>query len=231
MGSIYIGNKKINKIFVGSTPIQKVYTGSTLIFAMGDPPVINSFTANPTNIDLDSRPSGNVRLSLDVGGPAINDAHVVLFPQGTRVGQTYVSTGNARIQQAFDTPQPNMNQIYRLIAHNNTGTAKSDALVQVTQNAAISNFRRTAFQQAPGLQAGTFWFEATIKGYPEPTLTYRFGNGRQGNITKRHLTTAAGVNTFSLDWNIYHTVLSDSLVLTATNSSNTTTSTISHISN
>ena len=138
---------------------------------------------------------------------------------------------NTGISETFTTPQPTEDQVYRLVISNEGGASHRDATVRVTQNAAISNFRRTAFQQQPGLQAGTFWFAARITGYPRPTLSYRFGNGRQGNITDRHLTPVSGMtNTWDMAWNIYHTVLSDSLGLAATNSSNTARANIANIS-
>ena len=126
-------------------------------------------------------------------------------------------------------PQPTGTTRYILNVRNNEGVAELATSVNATLNAVITNFRRTAFQQNPGTQSGTFWFSAQIRGAPQPTLSYRFGNGRQGSITSRHLS-AGAVNSWTFSWSVYHSVLADSLTLTATNSSNTTTATISNIS-
>ena len=128
-------------------------------------------------------------------------------------------------------PQPSSSASYILTAGNDTGSVSLSSAVEVTQNPVITNFRRVSFQQAPGLQAGTFGFRATIVGYPQPALSYRFGNGRQGAITSRHLSPSGGTNEFNFNWSIYHTILNDSLVLTAQNSSGSVSSTISRISN
>ena len=162
---------------------------------------------------------------------SIQTSRVFLEPQGTQIGQTYVTAGGVGVSETFDTPQPSQTQTYRLVITRDGGTSHSDAVVTITQNPVITNFRRVSFQQAPGLQAGTFGFRATIVGYPQPTLSYRFGNGRQGAITARHLSPSAGTNEFNFNWSIYHTVLNDSLVLTASNSSGSVSSTISRISN
>ena len=118
-------------------------------------------------------------------------------------------------------PQPYQSTSYRVVSTNNTLSAHQDVTIDVTQNPVIvaGSFRRTGFHQAPRLLAGTFQFTARIKGYPQPTLNYRFGNNRQGTITARHLTPTNNVNEWTMSWTIYHTVLNDSLTLTASNTS------------
>ena len=217
-------------IFHGTRPISSVKRGSADIWMNTDTPDILTFTATPSPIDRDTRATGNISLSWTAAAKtAAQTANVYLEPQGTQVGQSYVTAANAGVSETFTTPQPTQTQAYRLVIRTAGGASHRDASIVVTQNAAISNFRRTAFQQNPGTLSGTFWFAATITGTPQPTLSYRFGNGRQGAITARHLT-SSGTNQWTLNWNIFHSVLNDSLVLTATNSSNTTTATIANIS-
>ena len=207
-----------NHIYIGTKPVQTIKKGNTIVWQAVNPPSILTFTATPSAIDLDTRSTGNITISWTAASQSnIQTSRVYLQPQGTRIGQTFVTGSGAGVSESFTNAQPNQTQIYRVVINNSGGASYRDATVTVTQNAGITNFRRTAFQQAPGLQAGTFWFKATITGYPRPTLSYRFGNGRQGAISNRHLT-PAGSNSWTLDWNIYHTVLADSLVLTATKS-------------
>ena len=218
-------------VFIGTKPVHKITKGTQVVWQATNLPNILSFGVTPTSIDLDTRPSGNVTISWTAAAQSnTQNSNIYLVPQGTQVGQSYVAGSGAGVSETFTTPQPNQTQIYRVVVRNTGGASHRDATVKVTQNAAITNFRRTGFAQHPGIQAGTFIFQATIKGYPQPALSYRFGNGRQGAITARHLT-ASGTNTWTLSYTIYHTVLSDSLVLTATNSSGSVTATINNISN
>ena len=230
---LYITGIKRTHVFKGSLPVNELYKGSVRVWRRENAPTITGFTAVPSSIDLDSSSPANITLSFQVAGTSgqVTNAHIVRVSDGVNIGQRYVSGPGVGISESFTVPRPTKNETYRLIASNDNGSAHSDQAVSVTQNAVISGFRRTGFQQVPGLQAGTFVFQATIRGYPQPALSYRFGNARQGAITARHLTATANSNEWTLNWSIYHTVLSDSLVLTATNSSNTTTSTINNISN
>ena len=193
----------------------------------------NSYLNVPNPIDLDTRPTGTITFTVAVTGLTgkTTTAQIYKIPQNEKVGVDYQGINGSNISTTVpNIPQPTENQNYRLLAYNPGGASHKDIQVYVTQNATITNFVRAGFSQAPGLSAGTFIFTATITGYPQPTLSYRFGSGISGSITTRHLTRAAGTNTWTLRWDIYHAVLSDSLVLTATNSSNTVTATISNIS-
>ena len=127
-------------------------------------------------------------------------------------------------------PQPTSDSSYRLDSLLGANSYNASTTIQVNKSPEIANFRRVGFQQSPGTQSGTFFFSGTIRGTPQPTLSYRFGNGRQGSITARHLT-PAGTNEWTFTrWNIFHSVLGDSLVLTATNRKTSTTATIANIS-
>ena len=145
---------------------------------------------------------------------------------GTTVSTTQVTGTPWKAYTTF----PTQTTSYYVTATNAAGMSQQSTTVTVTQNTTITGFRKTRSLSAP--PGATFYFTATIKGYPQPTLSYRFGNGTQGTITPRHLTPVSGqTNTWTLDWSKYHSVITDSLVLTATNSSNTTTATISNINN
>ena len=163
-------------------------------------------------------------------------AQVYLDPQGTKVGVEYSGANGANITQSIpNIDRPNQTQRYRLVATNTGGSSHQDVTVTITQNATITNLRRTGFsQRADGTR---FQFTARITGYPRPTVTWRFGNGRQSQRANDsiHFTAVSGqVNTWDAVWGvgagIIHPVTNDSLVWTVTNSSNTKTDTISNIS-
>ena len=214
-----------SKLF--STPDKK------LVWENQNPPTILTFTASPATFDLDSATPANVTLTwtAPLDTTKTQTSKVYLVPEGTRIGQIYTTAPNADVSETFTNPRPTKDQIYRLLLSTDAGTSAMDALVQVTQNAVIQNFRKTSFIRAtPTSNSGTYVFQATIKGYPQPDLSYRFGNGTQGSITKRHITPVSGqTNTWNLNWDVFHSVQNDSLVLTATNSSNTVTATIANI--
>lgn len=207
----------------------KLRDDSVLLWENSTPPVITSFTATPTSFDLDNPTPANLQLSFSIAS-GTTQARIYREPQGTQVGVEYDSS-NIVNSATVTTPRPTQNQIYRLVARNTGGASHQDLTVTVTQDAKLERFRRTSFRQVPSVQAGTFYFEAYVTGYPQPALTYAFGNGNRGTITARHFVPIQGVaNQWIVQWSVYHTVLNDSLVLTATNSSNSVTATITNIS-
>ena len=227
---IYQGTTQIRKIWDGTRPIQRVYVGTNLVFQAVPPPSITSFSVNPNNIDLGTRPSGDVTFSFVVVGTAgeETDAQIVSEPQAVNIGPRYVGANGSGVTQSFNHTQPLSDQVYRLVAQNDEGASHRDVSVTVNWRPVITAFRRTGFAQAPGTQAGTFAFAAQIDGTPQPALTYRFGNGSQGSIRSAHLT-SAGVNSWNLSWTIYHPSTTDSLTITATSRAGTRSSTISNI--
>ena len=221
------GAADFNHIAFKSQEYQKVSKGEDLLWQSSNPPSIDSFTANPDSIDLDDRPSGNIRFIWDITGSPVEWA---VYKNHVRVSQSYV--GNTARAQGFALiAQPTETSVYTLTARSASGSISQDVTVTVTQNPVIPSFSRTGFAQAPGLQAGTFQFTIRIVGYPMPTVHYRFGNGRQGIITARNFAPVSGeINTWEGHWSIYHSVLNDSLNLTAKNSSGSVSNAISNIS-
>lgn len=217
-------------VFIGSRPVQKIYSRENLLWSNITPPRILNFNVSPASIDLDARPSGNIEFDFSVQGQAGETTHaqVVRLPAGSNVGPEYQGIGVAGIMERLSNiPQPTETTVYRLLARNSGGTSHRDIRVDVSQNPVVRNFRRTGFVQNQGNE-GQFEFQATIVGTPQPALTYRFSNGTQGQITPRHLTTA-GQNTWTMRWRIFHSNTTDSLILTATNSSGAVSATISNI--
>ena len=108
-------------ITLGTKPIQKVYRGTgtgvndkILVWENSDPPTILTFTVTPATIDLDTRSTGNVSLSWTATAKAgkTQTSNTYLEPQGTTIGQTYVTGANTGVSETFDYPQPNQTQIY-----------------------------------------------------------------------------------------------------------------------
>ena len=187
-------------IYDHTRPLQKLYDGATLIWQAVHVPDITSFYAVPANINLDTRPSGTVTFNFMVIGTTGQDTHaqIVKLPNGENVGATFTGVNGAPINDHLpNIPQPNQTTSYRLIARTNAGAAHEDFTIHVTQNPRITNFRRTGYNQSPA--GNSFVFGATIIGYPQPALSYRFSNGAQGVITPRHLT-SSGTNQWTLNW-------------------------------
>ena len=227
--ALYKGSTQIRHLWWGSTPIKRLYKGTTLLFEQGSPPTIQSFSVTPNSIDLDTRATGTIEFSFVVLGTAGQDTNcqIVQLPGGQPVGTTFVGVNGANLSQTLpNIIQPSQTTSYRLICHNDNGNSHQDITLTVTQNARITNFRRTGFTQV-GV-GGTFIFQATISGTPQPALTYRFANGTQGVVSSRHMT-STGTNQWNMNWRIFHPNITDSLVLTATNSSGAVTATINNI--
>ena len=165
-------------------------------------------------------------------------AQIYTVPQGTKVGPAHVAGAGANISETVSNiERPSQSQTYRLLATNAGGAAHSDTVLTITQDATISNFRRSGFAQTPGTQSGRFQFSARITGYPRPAIRYRFGNGQQSQRDNQGVAfspVAGQQNAWDIviggGAGITHAVLSDSIVLTATNSSGSATATIANIS-
>lgn len=229
-------------IFIGSKPVKQIYKGETLVWENTNPPVITIFTASPENIDLDLRATGTVSFLIAVTGQTGQNtsAHVVKLPEGSRVGPEYTANNGASISQTLpNITQPTQTTSYRLIAMNTAGSSHQDTTITVTQNAVISNLRRTGFiDPHDGSAGGNYKFEFQLKGTPRPVITWAFGNGQssQRNNDDVFLTPVSGqVNT----WNVLFggsagirvSSNTTSLTVTATNSSGSTTATIANIGN
>ncbi len=216
-----------NHVFKGAVPYQALYIGANKIWEQTNPPVISSLTAAPSSIDLDTRSTGNITITFAVS----NSTHNSLTHQDGRNIPFTTSTS------AIFT-QPTQTETYTLTSSNAGGAASRSVTVSVTQNAVISNFRRTGFRQShTGAGGGYFQFTARIKGTPRPVITWRFGNGRQsqrGNDSIHWTAVSGQINTWDAvlgtGFGFYHPNLSDSLTWTATNSSNASTATIANIS-
>ena len=229
-------------ISIGSHPVQKIeiYRGGSLknVWEAVAGPTITAFSVAPNTIDLDTRSSGTITFTLAVTGTAgVNtNAQIVRLPDGTHIGATFTAGAGLGLSNTLpNILQPTQTTTYRLFAQTTNGTSHKDTTVTVTQNPTISNFRRTGFSQRPD---GTrFQFTARITGTPQPTITWRFGNGRSSQRANDsiHCTAVSGqTNTWDCVWGgalgILHPVIADSLVWTATNSSGNVTATISNIS-
>ena len=100
-------------IDLGTMPAQTIYIGTASggkvkVWENSDPPTILTFTATPSPIDLDTRATGNVTLSWTATAQTgkAQTSQVYLEPQGTRIGQTYVTGANTGVSESFTTPQP-----------------------------------------------------------------------------------------------------------------------------
>ena len=165
----------IRKRFILNRPVSKIYLGtrSTPYWQQGATPTITSFTVSPTTIDLDTRATGNITLTFGVTGSTSNRIH------NKETGQNIPLTTPTTAIIA----QPDKPTTYVLVCTNDTGGISREVTVDVTKNAAITNFRRTGFYQSRfGTSSGVFRFGARITGLPQPALTYNFSTGEQGSI-------------------------------------------------
>lgn len=215
-----------NHIFKGALPYQALYIGANRVWTQTNPPTISALQAAPASIDLDTRATGTVTITFAVS----NSTHNGLTHQDGR--NIPLTTSTSAI---FN--QPTATETFTLTSANAGGAASRSVTVTVTQNAVISNFRRTGFRQpATGAGGGYFQFTARIVGTPRPVITWRFGNGRQsqrGNDSIHFAPVSGQTNTWDAvlgrGYGFYHVNLSDSLTWTATNSSNSSTATIANI--
>ena len=233
-----LGNDAAHINIGGHLPLQEIYVyqNGTLIKVWEDldNPVITAFDVIPTDIDLDTRPTGTLVFTIGVTGVAgsVTNAQVVILPQGTNVGPNHVAAAGANINTTLpNIPQPNKTTTYRLYAHNDAGNAHKDATVTVTKNPTLANCRRTGFIDS----TATYYFAFTTTGLPQPTVTYRFSGGQQGTVSPRHLVQGANPYTWNVPdraWRItFANSNAQSLTLTATSSQGTATCTIANINN
>ena len=256
---IYIHNRRVNNILLTEGLVREVRIGkaggATDLISINTyrKPVISSFNASPNPLDLDVPANITNRLrfvfsartnppSLLTPGSSLRlRAGIYLHPEHALISPSYVSS-NSSMNENLTIDVPRKTQAYRLIVEqqvvdqaglvSGSNTSIRDLTVVVTENPAITSLRRTGFQQGrAGLSENTFVFEATIKGYPQPILSYRFGSGQSGSISAGHLTPVAGqFNTWNMAFRVVHPTLNDSLIVTATNSSGSVSSTIGNIS-
>ena len=223
-------------ISVGSLPIQKieVYKGGRLIKVWEDleTPTITAFDVVPKNLDLDTTPTGTIVFTIGVTGTAGSDtyAQVVRLPDGTNIGPTHVARAGANLNTTLSNiPQPFQTTSYRLFVHNGAGASHKDTTITVTKNPTLANCRRTGYIDS----TTTYYFAFTTTGLPQPTITYRFSGGQQGTVSARHLVQGSNPYTWNVPdraWRItFANANAQSLTLTATNSSGSTTCTISNI--
>ena len=193
-------------------------------------PTIQSFTANPSSIDLDNRPSGTITFNFVVLGTAGQStvAQIVRLPDGGNIGASF--TGGAGLDLRNSLPniaQPNRPTTYRLFARNDNGQTSRDVSIDVTKNPVITNLRRTGYIDATTL----YEFGFTVQGLPRPTVTYAFSGGQQGTVNSIHFRQGANPYTWNVSqWRInFANANAQSLVLTATNSSGSVTARLGNI--
>ena len=167
---VRIGNEaNPSHITIGTLPIKKVYIGTDEVWNNTNLPNIVTFTVSPTTIDLDTRPTGNISLSWTATAQSnTQTSKLYLEPQGTRIGQTFVTGSGAGVSNTFSYTQPTATQIYRVVVNNSGGASHRDVTVTVTQNPQVSGFNY-------GVHLGggiyQYSFSATITGLPRPTVS------------------------------------------------------------
>ena len=191
--------------------VESTSTSQTLVWKNTDPPVITAFSVSPTTIDLDTRPTGDVSLSFTATAQSgkTQTGQLFLEPQGTMIGQTYVSgSGVGLSESGITTPQPDKNQTYRVVVRNAGGASHRDATVTVTQNPVVSNLEVAFLGDRQGGTGGTIRIRGRVKGYPRPEVsvspgwTYLSGTN---HISARHFTPVSGLtNTWAFETTQYH---------------------------
>ena len=223
-------NADYKHLFIGSKPLQKIYKGSKLIWESQNPPVITTFSVSPSTIDLDTRATGTITFTLAVTGRAGENtyAQIVRLPSGANIGVTHVAANGASISTTLpNITQPQSTTTYRLFARNDEGASHKDTTVTVTKNPTLANCRRTGFNN----QGFLYSFGFTLTGLPRPVVTYRFSGGQQGTVNVRHYSQGSNPYTWTIDgWRVtMPSAANQSLTLTATNGSGTTTCSIGNI--
>ena len=221
-------------IFIGTKPVKKVYRGSTLVWQSTNPPAISSFTVNPTSIDLDVRPTGNLIFAWAIPATAgqITTARLFRLPEGVQLGASYTSgSGVANNQSNVSVAQPNQPTNYRLVASNVGGSSHSDLSVDVTKNPTLANLRRTNVIHRAGFS--TYYFGFTVTGLPRPTVTFDFSAHTEVNnqVSFSHFTLGSNPYTWEIsNWAVtFPNANARSLTITATNDSGTATESLSNI--
>ena len=182
--------------------------------------------------DLFNLPEVPITLTFTIGvtGTAgeTTTAQILRLPDNTQIGTNFVASAGSNIATTLpNIAHPQKTTTYRLFATNAGGNAHKDVTVTVTKNPLLTNCRRTGYIDA----TTTYFFGFTLQGLPRPTVTYRFSGGQQGTVPSSHLTQGANPYTWtSSGWQIaFANSNAQSLTLTATNSSGTTTCSISNI--
>ena len=199
---------------------------------------VNSRPSNGTTFGLNALASdgtylNNTRSYMRTGpqsGTGNTYAQIVRLPDGANIGPTQTATSGLNINTTVSNiPQPNRTTTYRLLVHNGAGNAHKDTTIVVTKNPTLSNCRRTGYIDA----TTTYFFGFTVTGLPQPTVTYRFSGGQQGTVSSRHFVQGSNPYTWTVSgraWQIdFANANAQSLTLTATNSSGSTTCSISNI--
>ena len=238
-GELRSGEKKF-VLFDGTRPID-LYAGNKAISKRNhtNPPVITVFSVAPNTIDLDTRPSGTITFTLAVTGIAggVTNAQIVRLPHGANIGTTFTAAAGSNI--STDLPnvvQPQSTTTYRLFASNSGGHSHRDTTVTVTKNPTITNCRRVGYIDS----TKTYFFGWTLTGLPQPTVTYSFSGGQSGTASASHLSQGSNPYTWytsagsPVNYGLRITFANSnaqSLTLTATNASGSSTCTISNINN
>ena len=130
------GLADFNHVGFQSHEYQRISKGDQLVWQASSPPSIDSFTANPDNIDLDLRATGNIRFIWDITGSPVEWA---IYKDHVRVSQSYV--GNTARAQGFALiAQPSKTSDYILRASSAGGSISRSVTATVTENPQISGF-------------------------------------------------------------------------------------------
>ena len=159
-GTEYNLSKEASDRIVGNISFRR-YTTTTNVPA---------YTSSTSHVDLKYKTSDGTYIF----GGGTTQAQVYLDPEGTKVGNSFSATTSI-ISQSFNVPRPTKNQKYRLLVLGDNGSAHQDVDVTVTQNPVITDLKRVGYGESSGIREGDFRFTATIKGYPQPEITYLFG--------------------------------------------------------
>lgn len=218
--SIIRNGQQLLERYRGTRAIAEVFRGTRSIWSSTPPPTINSFTANPPRIDLDTRLTGNLTLSFDVDNSTQN--RIRNRDNGQNIPLTSSTT-------AIIT-QPLKPTTYVLTATNSRGSVSQEVFVDVTKNPAIMNLRRTSFVQTPGQNTYVYRFAFTVEGLPQPRVTYAFGDGRQGDVAHNYFRAGSNPYTWTVEFPItFGDSSARSLDLTAINGSGNARASLNNI--
>ena len=213
-------------ISLGSFQAQSVSygTNTTPFWQNTSPPPISLFVIQPSSIDLDTRPTGTISLTIGISGTPGQEttAQIVRLPDGANIGPSYSGISGATITALIpNIPQPTHTTTYRLIAHNDAGNSHKDRTVTVTQNPVVSGCSATGSGGSIADPTGTqIRISCQVKGFPMPVVTINQG-WSPSPVTQRHFTKISGqVNTWSFSvTNRYPNQNTRTFRVTATNSS------------
>ena len=205
----------------------KVGNAKVKIFANKTGPTIDSFSSNPSSINLDSSPPTNITLSFSLSGAAATRNRIV-----DDTGRNIPLTTNTTAVLA----RPARPTTYTLISENSAGRSQRDLTVNVTKNATISNLRRTNYiPPIPGVSGAVYYFQADALGMPKPVITYQISGGYNGTVPPRQVQSqGVSSNNSGISYIIrFHIALPNanarSLRMTATNAGGSRTETLTNI--